>query len=652
MTLQLNRRAVSLISLAVLALFAAPAAHGWADEKAQQSDQPAQRAKSEKSEADGKKDADKSQDEKKSKEKASKEKAAEVKVETADSKAKKQVKAEAKKLRIAAFRLSQRFPEGPAIGGAFGDLAPRLVKLVERIDQAAGDKNVSGIVLRIDSPGLGRGKVGELRAAIERARKAGKKVYAELHEASGADYMLATACDEIVMPPAGTLSITGVRAEVMFYKGLFDKLGLKADMLQVGDYKGAAEPMMRKRMSPEFRKQLESVIDDFYQQMVATIARERRLDRSRVRELIDEGLLTAVAAKEAGLIDRVAYADDFRKALADEHKTDDVTLVDDYGTKPIDDDFSGLGGLVKLMELFAGSDGKTTSSRTKKVAVVYVVGAIVTGKGGGGLMGETVGSDTVIKALRKADEDDSVVGIVLRVDSPGGSAAASDLIWHEIRRIEKPVVASMGDTAASGGYYISMAADKILAEPGTLTGSIGVVGGKVAVKGLLDKLGVTTEVVARGKNSGWSSMDEPFTDSERKVVTALMQDIYKQFTEKAAKCRGIGLEEVEALAGGRVYSGRMAVDNKLVDELGTLEDAIAEVKRRAGLKKDDKIERMMLPEPKSIFEELFGGGLLANSGVQSAMPEEILTPLREAQTLRRLFDKPAVLVMPHVIRIK
>jgi protease-4 len=196
-----------------------------------------------------------------------------------------------------------------------------------------------------------------------------------------------------------------------------------------------------------------------------------------------------------------------------------------------------------------------------------------------------------------------------------------------------------------------MAADKIYAEPGTLTGSIGVVGGKVALKGLFEKVGLTTEVISRGQNSGWASMDEPFTDSERKVVTQLMQDIYKQFTEKAADCRKMKLEELESLAGGRVYSGQMALDNKLVDELGTLEDAVAEVKRMAGMKKEDKVERMSLPEPKSVLEELFGGSLLMKSGVSSLAPE-LVGQFKQAESLRRLFAEPAVLVMPHPVKIR
>ncbi len=317
--------------------------------------------------------------------------------------------------------------------------------------------------------------------------KAGKKVYAIVQETTGAGYLLATACDEIVMPPSGSLTVSGVRMEVTFYKGLLEKLGIQADMLQVGDYKGAAEPMTRDKMSPEFRKQMESVIDDYYSQLATTVAADRKLEVSKVKELIDEGLFTAARAKEVGLIDRVAYEDELSKQLADQQKVDDVTLDDEYGKKKLDEDFSGFGGLMKMIEVLSGAEERGKTSSAKKIAVIYAVGVIISGEGGRSMYGKAVGSDTIIEALQEAEEDPKVVGIVLRVDSPGGSALASDLMWREITRIKskKPIVASMGDIAASGGYYISMGCSKIFAEPGTLTGSIGVVSGKVALERLV-----------------------------------------------------------------------------------------------------------------------------------------------------------------------
>ncbi len=586
---------------------------------------------------------------------------AEEKAESSDAKSAAAAKTEKKSKKIhtlALFALDSDLPEGPSAGGFLGDLAPGLHKIIERIDRAAKDDKIGGIVLRLQNPALGSAKVGELRAAVARARKAGKKVYALVDDITNGDYLLAAACDEIIMPPSGSVTISGVRAEVTFYKDLLDKIGVKADMLQVGDFKGAAEPVTRSEMSPEFRKQFESVIDDLYKQMIDTIAAERKLNRGRVKDLLDRGLFTAAAAKEAGLIDRIAYEDEFRASIKDEAKADEIKLADDYGKQKIDVDFSGFGGMMKLMEMISGGGEAKQKSSGKKIAIVYAVGMIMPGESATGLFEATLGSETLIKALRTAEEDDDVAAIVLRVNSPGGSALASDLVWREVTRIKKPIVASMGDMAASGGYYISMGADKVLAEPRTLTGSIGVVGGKMALAGLFNKLGVKTEVISRGKNSGWDSMDRPFTDSEREAWLGIMKDIYQQFTTKAAAGRNMELAQLESLAQGRIYTGRQAVANKLVDQLGTLDEAVAEAKKLAGIDEKEDVERLILPEPKSFFEELLMGPSLEAtarraiaSEVQATAPG-LLEVLGDAARLPRLFREPGVTVMPFRVRIR
>src|SRR5262249_38712075 len=248
----------------------------------------------------------------------------------------------------------------------------------------------------------------------------------------------------------------------------------------------------------------------------------------------------------------------------------------------------------------------TTSGPT--IAVIYATGVIVSGKGGDGLLGgQAVGSTTMIEAIYQAESDKNVKAIVLRVDSPGGSALASDLIWNELRHSKKPVIASMSDTAASGGYYISMAANRIFAEPGTLTGSIGVVGGKMVIGGLYDLIGLKTEVIARGANSGIFSTTTPFSDSERKAVKGLMMDVYDQFVDKAMQGRAragkkFDKEEFLKLAEGRIWTGRQAKANGLVDELGTLDDAIAAAKSMAGMKKDADLELLVLPRPRNFID--------------------------------------------------
>jgi protease-4 len=331
--------------------------------------------------------------------------------------------------------------------------------------------------------------------------------------------------------------------------------------------------------------------------------------------------------------------------------------VKNYGKKEVDTDFSGPMGFFKLMQAMMGGRSSTGQARGKKIAVIYAVGPIVTGESQSDPFGGNVlGSTTIVEALREANKDKQVVAIVLRIDSPGGSALASDLIWHETQVIEKPIVASMGDVAASGGYYIAMGADRIIASPGTVTGSIGVVGGKLAIRGLYQKLGITTETIERGKNSGVFGSSGPFTDSQRAVVSEMMEDIYEQFTTKAADGRKMPLEKLRELAGGRVYTGTQAKENGLVDELGTLHDAITEAKKLAGLEPDTEVRLEILPEPTNFFEVLFGDldkeeEVSLGRGLEPLAPE-LVDVARKAYRLRKVFDQPAALVMPFELEVR
>ena len=337
-------------------------------------------------------------------------------------------------------------------------------------------------------------------------------------------------------------------------------------------------------------------------------------------------------------------------------KAGDLKLEKDY-LKP---QAPKLDALDLLMKAF--SPPKKKSSKKTKIAIIYAVGGIDTGKSNDGLFGSSVGSTTMVEAIREAEKDSTVKAIVLRVDSPGGSALASDLIWHELKRCKKPVVASMGDVAASGGYYITMSARKVFAEPGTLTGSIGVLGGKIVIGGVLDWAGVKTETLARGKNSGLGSMYQPFSESEKKAVTATMQDIYDQFLDKALAGRtanGVKMdkEKLLTLAGGRIWTGRQAKDAGLVDALGTLEDAIAEAKSMAKLPAGEEVEYLILPEPGNPLESLLDGKLgIATPGgdllsLLKTLPEA-KTHLRAAENLLRMRGDRAWLVLPYSMRLR
>jgi protease IV len=566
-------------------------------------------------------------------------------------------KKEPTKVRIAHIKLEGELPESAGQVSLFGDLGIDLRKTIARIDKAAEDKTIAAILIEISDASLTRGKLNELRDSIERIRKNGKKIYAQMESADGQQLLLASACNEIVMPEAGVVVIPGVQLEIAYYKDLLEKIGVEADMLHVGDSKGAAEPLMRRNMSDPVRKNLTALVDDLYDQMLTTLAADRDLQIEEVRKVVNTGLLTATQAKEAGLIDCIAYFDEFRDALTKEYKADKLVYVINYGKQEIDTDFSGPMGMMKLFQSVLGATTSDTGAAGPKIALVYAVGPITSGESESGFSASTMGSETIVEALNKANEDENVKAIVLRIDSPGGSALASDMIWRATQKIEKPIIASMGDVAASGGYYIAMGADKIFAEPGTITGSIGVVGGKVAVNGLYNKIGITTDAIRRGDNSTIFSLTEKFTEGERKVVENMMQDIYRLFTTKAAAGRKLDVKKIEELASGQVYTGRIAKRNGLIDEVGSLKDAFQAAKVAAGLDPDKKYQLMVLPEPVNPLEELFGTDLdkerEANiaAAVNSLVPE-LAGPINHAQQLRKLMREPAMLMMPFWIEIK
>ncbi len=558
----------------------------------------------------------------------------------------------AQKAKVVRFNLRGSYPESTGPAGLFAEQHQSLSTVVKRMDRAAEDASVAAVLVHIDNLQIGAGKVHELRSAIGRLRKAGKPVFAEISGADRSEYLVASACEEIALAPCGSLIIPGVRAEVTFYKGLLDKLGLQFDLLQMGKYKGAAEPLTRTSLSPALRESLEKLVDDSYEEMIGLIAKDRKLEPAKVKELVDRGIFTAEAASKARLVDRLVYSDQLLDAIREKLKADEVQVVAAQEKKQADMDFSGFSGVMKFMELALGGKPAERTSRGKKIAVVYAVGPIVTSASSGSMFGDdVVSANVLVKALRQAVDDPKCMAIVLRIDSPGGSAVASDLIWREVVRSSKPVIASMGDVAGSGGYYIAMGARKIVAEPGTITGSIGVVGGKLVTGGLMGKVGVTTEVIGRGKNSGALSSAQPFTPDERKAWLALMEETYHQFVAKAAQGRKMPVKKLEELAQGRVYTGRMAAANGLVDSLGTLADAIAEAKKAAGLKPDEKVELWVLPKPKTIFEQLFADPSDVTSDARLAIPV-LGDALFKADLLRRLFSEPAIVLMPFDVKVK
>ncbi len=439
------------------------------------------------------------------------------------------------------------------------------------------------------------GKVQEIRDAVLDFKKSGKPVYAYLEYGGDREYYLATAADKIYLMPSATLDIVGVATYELFLRGTLDKIGAYPDLHHIGDYKTAVNTFTEKTFTAAHREMDESLNRDLYEQIVRGIADGRKKNEADVRALIDQGPFLPEDALRAGLIDDVAYED----------QVDDKLRAGQRWQRVDSDDYSRV------------SPGSLGLNRGPRIAVIYAAGAITGGRSGfDPLNGAVAGSDTLIEYIRQARRDSANRAIVLRIDSPGGSAAASDAIWRELQiarteRADRPLVASMSDLAASGGYYIAMPAQVIVARPSTLTGSIGIFGGKVVTGGVYEKLGAHIESTSIGKNAEINSPARPFNPGELKKLNEQLQSFYDQFVEKVAESRHSTPEQIDALAQGRVWTGRQAKQNHLVDELGGLDRAIAIAKQRAKIAADSDVEIVVYPPRKSFYElvsEQFSGG--------------------------------------------
>ena len=449
--------------------------------------------------------------------------------------------------------------------------SPSLFELLEILDTARRDPQVDGVLLRISGPLHGISRVSSLRRAVEVFRDAGKPVavYAETLEAES--LLLASAAAAIWLPETGNVFLVGLRLESMFLRGVLERLDLKPEVVRIGRYKSAAERLTRDAMSPENREQLEALADDLYDELVAGIADGRGLSLSKVRELIDNGPYGARAAVAAGLADACLYPDEIDRALEALTPVPPSERPGPRRVRRIDSSVYAAMRVGVAGPLFA---------HVPRIAYVVASGAIGRGAGPRGIR-----SDRYRELFDALARDPGVRGVVLRVDSGGGDALASDLLWRAISLVtrEKPVVVSMGDIVASGGYYMAAAADEVLAEPGSVTGSIGVVGGKLNVEGLYRRVGISKQGVERGARAGLLSESRGFTPDERRAVKHEMAELYGMFVDRVAEGRGLTRDEIERVAQGRIWSGARAQKVGLVDTLGGPLEALRAVRCRAGL---------------------------------------------------------------------
>jgi protease-4 len=529
----------------------------------------------------------------------------------------------------------------------FGGPDQSLTGLVTQFKKAKVDKRIKAILLDVNMSGVGWGKAEEIRDAVTDFRTSGKPVYAYIEFGLNKEYYIATACDKIIVPPPGELFINGLAADVMFFRGSLDKLGIYPDIFQIGEYKTAGNMFTQKKMTDPHKRYIDELLNDLFDRYVNAIAQTRKKTPDEVKALIDNAPYSAEKAKEAGLIDEALYRDDVEKQLKKllgYKDTDSFVAVRGSEYRDVSPESLGL-------------------NKGERIAVIYASGEIGSGSSENSPSGDqSIGSDTVAKALNDAAADKTIKAVVLRVDSPGGSGLASDIIWRAVETTnqKKPVVVSMSDVAASGGYYISASAAKIIAQPSTITGSIGVVAGKPVMRGFYDWLGISNEYVLRGKTAGMFRETEKFSDEERaKFEDWIKTTYYRDFVPKVAKGRNRDEQYIDSIAQGRVWTGQQAKDRGLVDEFGGLDKAVEVAKQLAKIPADKGVERVILPYPTTFLQELLsGGGENSNAEVQqqralyAALPEDARRALRYMAMMDRMKNGETMLLMPFDLRVK
>ena len=527
--------------------------------------------------------------------------------------------------------------ESPGSGSLFADpaqLPPLSTALSAGIRHAASDYGIHSLLLKINGLPGGWAQAEDLRDALAEFRAAGKPCTVWSPSYDTKSYLVASACTAVTTAPEGITMVTGINISQSYYGDALELFGVSANFEHVGDFKSAVEPYERTGPSAEAATATNALLDSLYGSIVMGIAAGRSVDEATVLDWIDNPPLAAADAEARGMIDQRIYED------------------------VVDDTVMGDGDSIGIRRYLNGMDGGWGSSG--RVAVLYLEGPIVVGKGETGLFGgKMIGSVTTTDALEDLRKDRAVDAVVLRVSSPGGSGQASDDIWDAVNRLKavKPVVVSMGDYAASGGYYISMNADHIVAEPTTITGSIGVFGGKMNFAGLLAKAGVTQHAFSRGNRSDILSPSSDFDEDDRRVFRSFLNHFYTVFIDKAATGRGMTPEAMHAVAQGRVWTGAQAVEHGLIDALGGLGDAVEKAAELAELGPGYDIER--LPKTKDFFEQLMEemaqtpDAATAPRIMSGAVPAPLREPMRIAWLLEQLTaNGAAVAMIPGPVEIR
>ena len=525
-------------------------------------------------------------------------------------------------------------PETQPRGFGFLGLTPTLRDTVAAIRRARDDSRITGLVVVTDGAPSFWGQAQELRDAILEFRTSKKPTVAYLTYGGDAEYYIATACEKIYVLPTSGVALDGLAWYELFLRGTLDKLGVVPDMLHVGQYKTAVNLFTEKGFTEAHREMAQSLTDDAFAQVVEAIAEARGKTPEQVRALVDEGPFLADEALRVGLVDGLAYPDELESLAKVKVTEPNIVEPKDYAVPP-----PGLG-----------------FGRRARIAVLHINGTIAGGQSGEGVDGSQVaGAASIVESLQRIRKDSSLKALIVRIDSPGGSTVASDLIWREltITKRKLPIVVSMGDLAASGGYYVATPASTIVAQPGTLTGSIGIYTGKFALGGTLEKVGAAIDVVSQGRMADINSPVRPFSDEERERVQEQIQAFYDHFVGLVADSRKLTREQVEQLAQGRVWTGRQAKERGLVDELGGFERALAIAKREAKLEEDAAVDLVTYPPPRGLYDALFhpfGGAAVRQQALSLFLSEEEQRALSAITVPMRLFKRGEPLaLMPYVV---
>ena len=535
--------------------------------------------------------------------------------------------------------LTQAIDDAPSVGGLIidpKDFPPVLTELTADIRRAAKDDRITGLYLEISGGVGGWASTEEMRDAILAFKDTGKPCYAWSQGYDNKGYYLASACGEVYLAPAGMMMVNGFSVTTEYYVGTFEKLGIHADFEHVGDFKTAVEPLQRSEPSEAASLAMDQMLDSLYAQFLDGIAKGRKISVDEAKLLVDQSPVTPAQALAAKMVDGLKFRDEVRDDMAGVERT----KIADY------------------------HEGPAPFATGKKIAVVHAQGEIIDGESGASMFGsQKLGDATFEEEMEGIREDDDIVAVVLRVNSPGGSGLASDNMWHQIELTKatgRPVVVSMGDYAASGGYYISAGADKIYAQPGTLTGSIGVFGGKINVGGLYDKVGITLHIWKRGELSGLLNTTSDFNEVERERFRDFLANFYDQFLGRVATGREMEKTAVHEVAQGRVWTGEQAMERGLVDELGGIDLAIASARELAKVGADEELTIDRFPKRQTFVEQLLedlqsqsSTSATAGPAVVAAVSTELAESLYRLEILQQVLANGGVAaLMPARIEVK